>query len=507
MIMRYKEEPAVLFTDEQIRRFIVDGYVVFKPDLPDAIHEEIRRKLNIIFENEANPGNNILPRVPEMDAVLNSPEVRGSLISILGEDYFEHPHRFCHYTGPLQDHSRPKRTLAQMCHQDSYTPLGRSRQHFSRFARIIYYPQDSPIELGPTHVIPGTQYHRALSDADRSRAIPLAGPAGTVAITHFDVGHAAGINEVNQHRHMIKFIYFRGKTPEKPSWNCRSSRWENPAEVQTTYQLDQLWSHMWNWMCGRADGSGSARGKFSKNGDPSKSLSYLNSDCQQSQLNAIYALGSVGPRAIAPLVDALRASAKRDGGVLERWNEGAVAMDGAAFALTAAGVDAVPVLSRLLQDKSEWVRINAAFALGELDAVAVDAVPALERCLHDTSHRVVRTATDSLGSIRERALEFMPALGRLLKVERPEWSEVLTRGFTANDQVRFNAATTFCRLGKVSTDWEDGLIRALEDRCGQVAAMAMLALERIASPVAQAAVLSYLKSRRWDESLTRTSLF
>ena len=336
----------------------------------------------------------------------------------------------------------------------------------------------------------------------------LAGPAGTVAITHFDVGHAAGINELNQHRYMIKFIFGRSERPEKPSWDCRSSR---------TGKIPPRCKPLINWIssgpiCGigcavELHGNGSARGKFSKNGDPSKSLSYLNSDCQQSQLNAIYALGSVGPRAIAPLVDALRASAKRDGGVLERWNEGAVAMDGAAFALTAAGVDAVPVLSRLLQDKSEWVRINAAFALGELDAVAVDAVPALERCLHDTSHRVVRTATDSLGSIRERALEFMPALGRLLKVERPEWSEVLTRGFTANDQVRFNAATTFCRLGKVSTDWEDGLIRALEDRCGQVAAMAMLALERIASPVAQAAVLSYLKSRRWDESLTRTSLF
>ena len=506
MIMRYKEEPPVLFTDEQIRRFIVDGYVVFKPDLPDAIHEEIRRKLNIIFENEANPGNNILPRVPEMDAVLNSPEVRGSLISVLGEDYFEHPHRFCHYTGPLQDHSRPKRTLAQMCHQDSYTPLGRPRQHFSRFVRIIYYPQDLPVELGPTHVIPGTQYHRALSDADRSRAIPMAGPAGTVAVTHFDVGHAAGINELNQHRYMIKFIFGRSERPEKPSWDCRSSYWENPAQVQTTYQLDQLWSHMWNWMCGRAHGNG-AWGEFSKNGDLSKWLSHLNSDCQQSRLSAIYALGSASPPAIAPLVDALRASAKRDGGVLKRWNEGAVAMDAAAFGLTAAGVDAVPVLSRLLQDKSEWVRINAAFALGELDALAVEAVPALAKSLDDASHRVVRTATDSLGNIRERSPEFMPTLGGLLHVERPGWSEAVTRGFTANDQVRFNAAMTFCRLGKISRDWEDGLIRALEDRCGQVAAMALLALERIASPVAQAAVLSYLKSRRWDESLTPTSLF
>jgi len=97
---------------------------------------------------------------------------------------------------------------------------------------------------------------------------------------------------------------------------------------------------------------------------------------------------------------------------------------------------------------------------------------------------------------------------RLLHVDRPEWNEAIsqTRNWTANDQVRFNVAMTFCRLGKVSTDWEDGLIRALEDRCGQVAAMALLALERIASPIAQTAVLSYLKSRRWDETLTPHTL-
>lgn len=497
----------MLFTDEQIRQYIVDGYVVFKPDLPDVIHDEIRRKLDDVFENETNPGNNILPRVPEMDAVLNSSEVRGSLISILGEDYFEHPHRWCHYTGSLQTHSKRKRTLAQLCHQDSYTPLGRPRQHFSRFARLIYYPQDSPVELGPTHVIPGTQYHPALSDSDRSRAIPMAGPAGTVAITHFDVGHAAGINKLDQHRYMIKFIFGRSERPKKPSWNCRSSSWKNPAQVQTTYQLDHLWSHMWNWMCGSAHGNNSARGEFSKNGNLSKYFTYLRSDCQQSRLNAIYALGSAGSCAIAPLADALRASAKHDAGGLKRWNEGAVAMDAAAFALTALGVDAVPALMDLLKDQSEWVRINAAFALGELDALAVDAVPALTKSLDDASHRVVRTTTDSLGNIREQSHEFMPSLDRLLHMERPEWNEAISkpRGWTANDQVRFNVAMTFCRLGKVSSDWEDGLIRALEDRCGQVAAMALLALERITSPMAQAAVLSYLKSRRWDESLTLTT--
>ena len=47
----------------------------------------------------------------------------------------------------------------------------------------------------------------------RRRALPVAGKAGTVSLTHFDIGHAAGVNTVNQQRHMIKFIYTRGSEP------------------------------------------------------------------------------------------------------------------------------------------------------------------------------------------------------------------------------------------------------------------------------------------------------
>ena len=163
-----REDPK-LFNDEQMRQYIADGYVVFEPDVPDDLHETIRQKLQFMVDEEFNYGNNVLPRVPEMDRILNSPEVRGALISVLGPGYIEHPHRFCHYISPDATH----RTLAQNCHQDSYTPLGRPRQHYPRFARIMYYPQDSPVEIGPTHAIPGTQYHRRLTDEDRQNAIPM----------------------------------------------------------------------------------------------------------------------------------------------------------------------------------------------------------------------------------------------------------------------------------------------------------------------------------------------
>ena len=61
------------------------------------------------------------------------------------------------------------------CHQDAYTPLGRPRHHHIRYLRLMYYPQETPQELGPTHVIPGTHLNGGLSDSERARPLPLRG--------------------------------------------------------------------------------------------------------------------------------------------------------------------------------------------------------------------------------------------------------------------------------------------------------------------------------------------
>ena len=60
----------LLLTDEQMRQYIVDGYVMLEPSVPDELHETIRRKLADVVEVGSNPGNNVLPRVPEMRHIL-----------------------------------------------------------------------------------------------------------------------------------------------------------------------------------------------------------------------------------------------------------------------------------------------------------------------------------------------------------------------------------------------------------------------------------------------------
>ena len=540
-------QDPILLTDEQMQKFIVDGYLVFRPSVPEDLHERIYRKLNRIIDNETNPGNNVLPRVPEMRHILNCPEVRGALISVLGPDYLEHPHRFCHPLKPIEEIPSPQEReekLRKNCHQDGYTPLGHPRHHYLRYARIMYYPQDSPEEIGPTHVIPGTQYHTGLSDEDRSRAAPVAGAAGTVSLTHFDIGHAAGVSTLKRHRHMIKFIYVRESEPTQPTWQCASTTWRKPSTFESAYDLDVAWSHFWDWSCGKRDRYESLKSTTSDPSDTSDTLvqkletdndletqlsvirrlarsgeaaseavphlvSFLGAGHRALRIAATYALGAIGEPAIDALVENLRETGEREAGndPPAPWTEGAISMEDAAHALAAVGAAAISSLVSLMDSRElEWTRINAAFALGELDSQAAEAVPVLIKCLSDDSHRVVRTVVDALGNIRS-GVPIEPIV-EMLSVSRSGWdTDELHRWWRPVDQVHTSAATVFAKWGPDASNVEPELTTALDDPCGHVGSFALNALQRLGTPSADRAAIDYLMSQRWDPSIDHERLF
>ena len=545
----------VLLSAEQVRQFIADGYLVLQPSLPANLHRAICHRLGASIPGPDNPGNNILPLVPEMRHVLEAPEVHGALLSLLGPGYLEHPHRFCHIEAQQSaDGIDYPAKLAGNCHQDSYTPLGRPRHHHIRYLRLMYYPQDTPQELGPTHVIPGTHLNGGLNDSERARPLPVRGGAGTVSLTHFDLGHAAGVNFSAQRRFMVKFIFMRATAPQANGWLGPDQAWANPGLITAPDRLELAWSHLWDWLRGAeryaslaagalaeaphtaVDGASvaalreqlnaatdsaarvaaahllAARGAAAATAVPDL-IAVLNRVPDPVRIAATYALGAIGAPAVEPLAAVLRGS----GDALPRllhgvsrskqavWREQALVMDDAGHALAAIGAAALPVLVDLLQDASEWARLNAAFALGEMDAAARDAVPALAAALGDPSHFVVRAAADALGAIG--AAEAAAPLGALLHQERSGWDEPQIRGWCTRDQVRVNAATALARLGTGAAAAEADLIAALDDPCGQVTSFVVTALRRLGSASAADAAISMLSAQRWDPSLTGAHRF
>jgi HEAT repeat protein len=533
----------VLLNDEQVREYIANGYVKIELSLPGEIHEAIARKLDLMVERGPNLGNNVLPHAPEFRHVLNAPEVRGALISLLGQDYMEYPHRYNHNQAPANPVPEDiAGAVARNCHQDSYTPLARPRQHYPRFARIIYYPRDTPVEHGPTHVTPGTHFHKRLTDEDGAGAIPVAGPAGSLWITHFDVIHGAGVNLSGAVRHMSKFIYIQRTETASPSWHCDRERWQNPLNLKAPWNLELTWSHMWDWMCGKRDrydsftaGHGrAANGNLAaaidavRMGQPLDGVlaairrwaamgpeaeeavpvlaTLLNQDPQAARTEATYALGAIGEPAVETLIaridEAGRTGWEENAPV--SWSESAVRMMDEAHALGAMGPAALAPLLGLLESSGEWGRINAAFALGEMGSQAGEAVPALARRLDDDSHRVVRTTLDALGAIGRGADVVVPRIARFLVESRPDWEEVLTRtrAWTARDQVRINAVTALARLGASAAAAEEQLVTALDDPCGYVSQLATDVLLHVGTPTSERAVIDLLMAQRWDPSLT-----
>ncbi len=86
----------------------------------------------------------------------------------------------------------------------------------------------------------------------------------------------------------------------------------------------------------------------------------------------------------------------------------------AAEALSGIGSEAVPVLSRALEDPRESVRQGAAIALGKLGKAAHAAAPALVRALSDPKENVRWCAVNALGAIGTVASAGIPALREAL---------------------------------------------------------------------------------------------
>ncbi len=518
--------------DEQVRRYITDGVLVLNADLNDAIHQRIFEKISWNNNREFNMGNNVLPRVPELQQVIDAPSVRGALQSVLGDDYILHPHRFMHASEPLDEADGHARIAghehgptmgkgssgSSHWHQDAHSPLSRARYQVPRFAMILYFPQDTPASRGPTRVIPGTHLQATLEEADYPFAlVPDAAKAGTCVLVDFDIAHAGMPNHTDMSRYMFKFVFMRTRNPLAPSWNGGDSAWQDPSIVLGRYRHTRTWSRIWEWMRGTPQQPGAPLSID----EISQNLGQLNVDNQALRLDAIERLADGG--AVEAVADQLLAHAGKsrefslrykatddgskvpDGDPKERrWTEGATVLQDEAYALGAMGESAVDRLLELLDVDDAWIKINAAFALGEIGAAAGRAIPPLAAQLLHKRHQVARAALDAIAAIGVNTRGALPAIQRLLTEENPGWQKTIMRGWSGENQARFNAMCALLGSDIPTGEIEELLVACLDDPNGYVPALALEMLtapghDRVAPPLARA--LDFLKSHRFDDTL------
>ncbi|MDE0447313.1 MAG: HEAT repeat domain-containing protein [Spirochaetaceae bacterium] len=491
-----KIDPRYLLTDEQMRGFIVDGYVQVQTHLPDTVHEAIFNRSESLFAGtsdprkdfDRNPQNNIVPMIPELRHVLEAPEVVGALTSILGPNYLLHPHRHCHPNYPAAGNggngaggngadgdSGPRLTMIP--HKDGHANGAKPRHRVPRWAIIFYYPQDCPQDQGPTAVIPRSQYHNVLThDIDLQfpnkdskipvpetgsggslllpdsyvyrELLPLSCPMGTVSIMHFDVGHSVLANLMERMRYGHKFVFMRTRNPTAPSWNSTTVHWQPPALPDSAPDNEIVWSSIWNWLRGSADRF--ARGPGADSGAVQDQLAALASGDDLERAGAANALGFAAARddGVAEKVAEPLCGALRDTFEPVRLN--------ALYALGAAGEEAVPHLLAMLQEGADYFDRNQVLNINHVaDALATIGVPAaapLMEALGDPAEHVRASAAYGLGEMGPAAAG---AVGALIRAVREDTAPV-----------RFHAISALGMIGTPAAPIIDALIPVLDSEDG-----------------------------------------
>lgn len=150
-----------LLKDADVKRFCTDGFLLIQPSsLSRDFHAALCDQL---VESGAN-GDNLMAQVPDLMKVYTDPAVLGAARSLVGPGCDLHKHRHTH--GSIGNPEAFQAPLAGW-HKDPFffEPHVRFKHSF-RWVFALYFPQDTPLELGGTeilrnsHFLPGPVEHR-----------------------------------------------------------------------------------------------------------------------------------------------------------------------------------------------------------------------------------------------------------------------------------------------------------------------------------------------------------
>ena len=520
----------ILLTDEQVQRFVADGFLVLDSGLPAAFHAAVTDELAFAMKHETPlPGDNLLPRIPATAQLLDAPAVRGAVASLLGPEFAWAPHRFPHNSEPLGDaagsdpfdpfENQPAMGKGSISgsgwHQDGHSRAGRSRWHTFRAANLFYFPHDTPLEMGPTRLLAGTHLYANLHGISADQVLMRHMPAGAFIIADFDVAHAGTPNRTDVSRYMLKFVALRQRNPTAPSWDHRDSRWRTPPGLLTPHDLPRAWTSLWNWLRAAPRNEGI---KAPPADAVPGLIERMGSRRQQQRLAALYDLAAVGEGAVPALARTLLETAGHERHVSpppndpafygfaeshldRRYSHRQFVPEDAAIVLGAIGEPALDALAGLLDHEDPWVRINAAYALGEADALGVHA-DRVGELLDEPTSAVVRAALDALCSLTGFGPATVARLHRLLVEDTPGWAApAMGAQWRIQDQIRYVAAWALTARASGEDPppgLEAALIEALGDDTGYVPATACQGLERLGTTTALQAAVRYLHAYRWD---------
>ena len=243
----YDCEPTL--TDADVMDFCREGHLVFEAVVPEEINQ---RTCDFLLHDEVT--ENLLEEDWFVDNVLLSPPVAGAVRSLLGRNFkLTMPFIFNHLSEEPQE--------AQGWHRDGSSHYGPELDSL----QVFYYPQDTPQELGPTEILPGSHFlYGGFSAMEHYRnfkgVMSTAAPAGSIFVTAYPVWHRRGKSTSNGRRNLLKYWYTR-TVPPLCDWITDPDLEMSHAFHRTDFNIDQRDAHramddaaeMFYWLCGKHD--------------------------------------------------------------------------------------------------------------------------------------------------------------------------------------------------------------------------------------------------------------
>ena len=196
-------------TDLGVLDFCKKGFLLLDGVVPDEIN---RRTLAYLDERKyphAHEPTEILDEDWFMENVICNPAAAGAVRSLLGKDFGL----------PILVSNHRVECPSPMTggwHRDG----GALFEHALRMLQVFYYPQDTPVELGPTELLPGS--HFIYAPASRMGhygsirgGVAASSRAGSIFITAYPIWHRRSGSTATGVRHMLKYNYFRAVPPER----------------------------------------------------------------------------------------------------------------------------------------------------------------------------------------------------------------------------------------------------------------------------------------------------
>ena len=185
--------------------FCKNGFLTLEGVVPDEIN---RRTLEFVNRDPSRMPTEILLEEWFVDNVIKNRQAAGAVRSLLGQSFG--------LPVTMANHRVECPEPAQDWHVDGGSKYGPELDYL----QVFYYPQECPMEMGPTELVPGSHFlfswQNDMGHYGRIRgSVYAALPTGSIFLTVYNIWHRRSESTGHGIRNNLKYNYFRSQPPRR----------------------------------------------------------------------------------------------------------------------------------------------------------------------------------------------------------------------------------------------------------------------------------------------------